>query len=185
MPSPPRLLLTGPPRIGKTTVVQRLVGRLRERGLRVGGFMTEEMREKGHRVGFLVKDIDGPSAVMAYVDSRPGPHVGRYRVRVPSFERIALPAIDHALGGADVMMLDELGRMELFSALFVARLGEVFEAAVPLAATVQVAAHPITDELKGRADVEHVVVTTTNREVLPSRLAARLVGDGGTTSSPG
>jgi nucleoside-triphosphatase THEP1 len=163
-----------------------MVGRLRERGLRVGGFMTEEMREKGHRVGFLVRDIDdGPPAVMAYIESGPGPRVGRYRVRVPSFERVALPAIDQALAHADVLVLDELGRMELFSTPFVARLGEVFKAAIPLAATVQVAAHPITDGLKRRADVEQVVVTTTNRDDLPSRLVARLVGDGGATSSRG
>jgi nucleoside-triphosphatase len=175
MHSPPRLLLTGPPRVGKTSVVRRLIRELQSLGLRAGGFVTDEVCEKGRRVGFRAREIDGPSAIMAHVDSVIGPRLGRYRVLVPSFEGIALPAIDHALSDADVMLLDELGRMELFSEAFVARLNEVFRSAVPLVATVQLAANPITDALKRRSDVDLIMVTEANRDGLPASLAARLV----------
>ncbi|MGH9805437.1 MAG: nucleoside-triphosphatase, partial [Candidatus Acidiferrales bacterium] len=49
------LLLTGRPRAGKTTLVERVVERLRRQapGLRLAGFTTTEIRDaSGERSGF-------------------------------------------------------------------------------------------------------------------------------------
>ena len=44
------ILLTGPPRVGKTTLIMRVIEKIKNRG--IGGFYTEEIREKGVRTGF-------------------------------------------------------------------------------------------------------------------------------------
>ena len=111
----PRILLTGPPRAGKTTLVRRLAGELAASGVPVGGFLTQEIREDGDRVGFSVEEIGGPRALLAHMALPEGPTVGRYRVDVAAFEGLALPAIQRAAQRGGVVIIDELGQMELFS----------------------------------------------------------------------
>lgn len=104
----PRILLTGPPRAGKTTLVSRLAGELAASGVPVGGFLTQEIREDGDRVGFSVEEIGGPRAPLAHVALSEGPTVGRYRVDVAAFESLALPAIQRAAQRGGVVIIDEL-----------------------------------------------------------------------------
>ncbi|MEV5411377.1 nucleoside-triphosphatase [Thermopolyspora sp. NPDC052614] len=170
------ILLTAPPRTGKTTLVRRLAETLREAEAPVRGFLTDEIREEGARLGFMVTEIGGPGAVLAHIDRNSGPRVGRYRVDIAAFERIALPAIEHALSTPDaIVILDEIGMMELLSQPFVARLNVLFTADIPLVATVHERPHPVTDALKALPYVETVTVTKANRDRLPEELSRRLL----------
>lgn len=168
-----RVLLRGRPGVGKTTVARRLVDRLRDRGVAVSGFTTEELRESGRRVGFAVEAIGGERGVLAHVD-RPGPpRVGRYGVDLEAFERIALPALAEGARGS-VVVIDEVGKMELASAAFRRAVEGLLEADVPLAATVHASRHPFTEALEARPGVEVVRVTAATRDGLPDQLADRL-----------
>jgi nucleoside-triphosphatase THEP1 len=51
------VLITGPPGIGKTTLVQSVCGKLVDKGLRLRGFYTEELREGRNRIGFDVVSL--------------------------------------------------------------------------------------------------------------------------------
>jgi nucleoside-triphosphatase len=171
---PLRLLIEGRPAIGKTTVARRLAAVLREAGVPVTGFVTEELRELGRRVGFSVETLDDVRAVLAHVDLPGPPRVGKYGVDLPAFERVALPALASP-PERGVVLIDELGKMELASEAFCAAVSRLLEQCVGLVATVHVARHSFTDALKHRPDVEVVRVTAGNRDELPERLAARLV----------
>jgi nucleoside-triphosphatase len=173
---PLRLLIEGRPAIGKTTVVRRLAELLRAAGVPFAGFITEELREHGRRVGFAVATFDGAHAVLAHVDLPGPPRVGKYGVEVPAFERLALPALASA-PDRRVVVIDELGKMELASKPFRAVVLEVLEQPVAVVATVHLARHPVTDGLKRRRDVELVRLTTRNRDELPAWLAARIGAD--------
>jgi nucleoside-triphosphatase len=168
-----KILLEGRPGAGKTTVAQRLADRVREEGVRVGGFVTGELRERGRRVGFEVETFDGDRAVLAHISLPGPPRVGRYGVDLEAFERVALPALE-AARKADVVVVDELGKMELASERFRDAFTELFDASTPVVATVHAFAHPFTDALKRRAGVERLRVTTKTRDGLPADLAARL-----------
>jgi nucleoside-triphosphatase len=167
------VLIEGRPGIGKTTVARQLIDRLRERGLSVAGFTTEEMREGGRRVGFTVEDVGGDRAVLASTRLPGPPRVGRYGVDVPAFERIALPALaGGSLGQA--VVIDELGKMELHSKPFREAVARLFEEPVPVVATVHRFQHPFTDALKRQVDVAVIRLTQRNRDELAGELAERL-----------
>jgi nucleoside-triphosphatase len=171
--SPLRVLLEGRPAIGKTTVARRLVALLREADVPVAGFVTEELRDRGRRVGFTVDTFDGVRAVLAHVDFPGPPRVGRYGVDLAAFERLALPALASVPDDA-VAVIDELGKMELASEAFRSAVVRLLEQPVSFVATVHVARHPFTDPLKRRPEMEVVPVSARNRDELPARLAARV-----------
>ena len=170
-----RILLEGRPGVGKTTVARRVADLLRRHGLDIRGFVTEELRQGRSRVGFAVETLAGERAVLAHVELTGPPRVGKYGVDLAAFERIALPTLA-AAADADVVVIDELGKMELASDAFRAAASRLFDEAIAAVATVHVARHPFTDELKRRRGVETVPVTLRNRNELPRQLAARLLG---------
>lgn len=180
----PRILLTGAPRAGKTTLVSRIVTELHGSGIVVSGFTTGELREQGERTGFQVQAIGDGSAVMAHVAFTDGPRVGRYRVDVPTFERIALPALKQAIRSGGVAVIDELGQMELYSRAFVQTVQHLFAQDVPLVATVHAKVHPVTDALKQYPGVELLTVTRAAHEELLARVTARLLAAQGKAPPP-
>jgi nucleoside-triphosphatase len=171
----PRLLLEGRPGIGKTTVARRLVALLLEGGVPVGGFTTGELRTGGRREGFVVEAVSGAREVLAHVGLPGPPRVGRYGVDLAAFERVALPTL-RAPGPGRVVVVDELGKMELASAAFRAAVVELLGRDVAVVATVHHARHQLTDALKRRPDIRVVRITEATRDGLPEQLRDWLVG---------
>ncbi|HEX2232338.1 MAG TPA: nucleoside-triphosphatase, partial [Thermoleophilaceae bacterium] len=130
----------------------------------------------GKRVGFSVESIGGEVATLAHVDLPGPPRVSRYGVDLEAFERVALPSLKAPPGA--VVLIDELGKMELASERFRAAVEDLLESELPLAATVQVARHPFTEGLRARGGVEVVRLTAANRDELPGQLAGRLTSGG-------
>jgi nucleoside-triphosphatase len=172
---PLRILVEGRPAAGKTTVARRLAELLHSSGVPLAGFVTEELREGRRRVGFTVETFDGRRGVLAHVELPGPPRVGKYGVDLAAFERLALPALSSP-PAPGIVLIDELGKMELASDAFRRAISDLLEKPVTVVATVHVARHPFTDELKRRPGVEIVRVTAHNREELPAQLAARSRG---------
>lgn len=167
-----RLLVAGPPGSGKTTLAERVVVRLQADGIAVTGFTTGELREGGRRVGFRVAAVAGPEGVLAHVDLPGPPQVGRYGVDLDAFERVALPA----MRGPGVLVIDELGKMELASARFRDAVDGALADPTSLLATVHAFQHPYTDALLARADVDVLRISRANRDRLVAEVAAKLAG---------
>ena len=171
----PRLLLEGRPGIGKTTVARRLLHLLQEAGVPVGGFTTAELRTGGRREGFLVEAVSGAQEVLAHVDLPGPPRVGRYGVDLAAFDRVALPALRPPRTGG-VVVVDELGKMELASAPFRDAIRQLLDRDEAVVATVHQARHQFTDALRRRPGIRVVRVTEATRDALPEQLMDRLIG---------
>jgi nucleoside-triphosphatase len=173
--APRKLLLEGRPGSGKSTVARALVEMLLEREVPVAGFVTEEIRERGRRVGFSLQVVGGGRATLAHVDLTRPVRVGRYAVDTATFERLAIPALERSKPEA-VLVIDELGKMELASPAFRELVNEIFSGGHGIFATVHAHRHPFTDALKQRPQVKLRRITARNREGLPRQLVAELTG---------
>jgi len=173
------LLLTGPPGIGKTTAIRRTLKLLSD--VTIGGFVTAAFEERGRRTGFSIRDLRGPTGLLASTELPAGPQVSRYRVNVPDIERIGVPALLNALADADLIVCDEIGRMELFCPAFCEAILRCLDSPKPVLGTLQARRNAFLDGIRARPDVETVAVTATNRDTLPRDLATglrRLLGHG-------
>ncbi|MFQ6046565.1 MAG: nucleoside-triphosphatase [Gemmatimonadales bacterium] len=172
MNPPNRVLLTGPPGCGKTTAI---IETLKLVSVPAVGFYTEEVRTaapgQGRRVGFDVVALEGRRGPLARLGA-PGPRVGRYGVDVPSFESIALGALQEALRDpGKLVVLDELGKMEFQSERFVRLLSRLFQAPNPILGAVLARPHPVAERFRHMPGIDVITVTQANRAELPGRLA--------------
>jgi nucleoside-triphosphatase len=169
--NPLRILLTGPPGCGKTTVILRTLGLLSHPA---AGFYTEELRSsEGGRLGFDVVALDGQRGPLARAGGE-GPRVGKYAVELSSFENVGLRAVKAGLGEPHTLLvIDELGKMEFLSAAFVTLLERAFQSPNPLLGTILYRPHPLADRFRQAPGVESIQVTRQNRDALPVELARR------------
>jgi len=165
------LLITGAPGAGKTTLIRAVVADL---PLKAGGFFTEEIREGGQRLGFRVSSLDGQAGILAHTTAVKGPRVGRYHVDVASFEAVGVKALEAATREADLIVVDEIGKMELCSPRFAPALEEALRSPKPILGTILKTPHPWIDGFKRRPMVELYKLTERNREHLKDALLARL-----------
>jgi len=166
------VLVTGRPGIGKTTAVIRAVEGLRRVGVRVGGLVTREERVGGVRTGFVMVDVStGEQAYLARVGEG-RPRVGRYVVFVQELERLGVRAVLSATAGADVVVIDEIGPMELKSQAFKEAVLRALDSPKPVIATIhhRAADDPFGRSVLSRGDCHLVTLTESNRDAAPQKI---------------
>ncbi len=161
------LILTGRPGIGKTTVIKGVIAQL---GDRTGGFYTEEIRGPGGRKGFRLITLDGQSAVIAHVDFKSRSQVGRYGVKVDVIDRLGASAIRSAVDQNAIVIIDEIGKMELFSSQFQSAVLKAISSPKIVLATAMLDDQPWLMALKALPDVTVWEVTKPNRTRMGERV---------------
>lgn len=162
------ILLSGVPGIGKTTIIVKLSRML---GRKAVGFYTSEIRVGGQRVGFSIRSLGGFEDILAHVDFRSRYRVGRYGVEPKGLEK-AIEEIERAIevGEGRYILMDEIGKMELFSDRFRELVIRALDSPLPVVATIFFKSHPFCDLIKARGDIRLIEVTKNNRDELPQML---------------
>jgi nucleoside-triphosphatase len=163
------LLLIGRPGIGKTTVIQTVVERLTGQA---GGFYTEEIRGPGGRKGFRLVTLDGQETVMAHVNLRGQgrSRVGRYGVDVGAIERVGVAALRRAMQEERIVVVDEIGKMELLCGPFKEAVLQALGGPCAVVATAMARPNPWVDSLKAMPNVTIWEVTVENRDGLAEQV---------------
>ena len=163
------IFLTGAPSSGKTTIIKKVIGRLDHPS---NGFYTEEERVDGKRVGFLMKTLDGKTGYLAHQDIKCNFHIRRYGVSIKNIETIAVPAI--APVNRDIIILDEIGKMECFSEIFKEAAITALDSDNIVIGTITFGGDDFIQGIKERRDLEIFEVTPDNRDSLPDLILKRL-----------
>lgn len=160
------LLLTGSPGVGKTTVLVRVVEELKSKGYSVGGMISREARSSGNRVGFEILSLmNNQRGWLAQVDQTQGPQVGKYRVNLFDLDRVGVAAIAGAVDTCQVIAIDEIGPMELFSDSFKEVVIRAIQSKKLVIATVHGRERQfLISTLKETEDAEWFEVSMDNRE---------------------
>jgi nucleoside-triphosphatase len=163
------ILLTGTPGCGKTTIIRKVVDGLT---MPVKGFFTEEVRgSAGQRIGFDVVMLDGRRGPLARVGFS-GPRVGKYGVCLDFLETVALEEISKTV--CELVVVDEIGKMESYSAAFREVVSCILDGRTLLIGTVALGGSVFIREVRIRTDIELIEVTVRNRDGLAKKLIKRL-----------
>jgi nucleoside-triphosphatase len=159
------LFITGSPGTGKTSVLLKTIEVLKARGCSAGGMVSREVRAGGARVGFEILDLSsGRRGLLAHVNQKHGPRIGKYRVNLEDLDNIGAEAIATAVENADVVAIDEIGPMELHSERFKEAVKKAVESRRLVLGTVHWKERDrLIQEIKAREDAEIYKVTYENR----------------------
>ena len=165
-----KVLVTGRPGCGKTTLIKRIAKNLSRHA---AGFYTEEILNRGVRVGFKMVTLEGDEAVLAHVDLKTSERLGKYGLDLSALERIGVKEIRDAMRNQELVIIDEIGPMEIRSAMFRDAVNEVLDSEVSLLATIFARPLPFTNAIKRRSDATVIEVRPDNREKLVSELSEK------------
>jgi nucleoside-triphosphatase len=158
------LLITGYPRFGKTTLIKKILQN-RFKDQNAGGFITEEFRKKGERIGFHILTIpEGKKGLLAQKGISSPHHVGRYGVNIHLLEELGCPAILQAKTSKTLVIVDEIGKMELFSEKFRTILIDALNSPQKVLATIMERSNSFADMIKKRPDTRLINLARENFE---------------------
>ena len=162
-----KTLLTGKPGVGKTTLVRKIVVRMQS--VPMTGFYTTEIRFKGYRSGFELQGLNGQRRILAHVDMKSRHRVGKYGVDTEGFEAF-LAELDLLSPRTALIVIDEIGKMELFSNRFRALIRHILDTDQRLLASIALHGKGLIHAIKHRPDIQLLEVTRNNRDALVSAI---------------
>lgn len=165
------ILLSGHPGVGKTTAIKRVLAQLARPA---GGFYTEEIREQGARNGFKIVTLDGREGVLAHINLHSKNRVSRYGVDIEVVDALAVDSIRRAAAENRLVIIDEIGPMELFSDAFCQTVMDVLQSDATVLGTIVKRRHPFADRIKALPGVKLVEITPENRDIIIRSISLRL-----------
>jgi nucleoside-triphosphatase len=170
-------LLTGRPGTGKTSLIKQVVAQMKGKA---GGFYTEEIRIQGVREGFRLVTLDGEETILAHVSIHSPYRVSKYGVNIDALDRVGVPALRRAAQQGNLVIVDEIGKMELFSTAFREAVSQTVGSGTRILGTIMLSPNPWADTIKRQPQVNLLTVTRDNHQQVLAELLHWL----GTTGSP-
>jgi len=159
-----KILITGLPRSGKSTLILKLIEFIKTQGIPTKGFLTPEIRKDSQRIGFDVLDIATEERVkLARIGNYKTTHkLGKYNVFIKEFEKIIINLKKIKIQNGELLIIDEIGKMELFSSKFQNLIKTIFSSHISILATIGLKLqHPLKDYL---IQIPNIHLITLNRQ---------------------
>ena len=155
------IFITGKPGCGKTTLIKEI---LKEIKIQARGFYTEEIRQKGERVGFKIITLSGKEGILSHKEIECPFKVSKYKVNLKDLEEIGIKEIEKGLEEDCLIVIDEIGKMELFSKKFKKVIKKTLESKNKVLGTIKLTLNSFTERIRKRKDTKILNLTKENRE---------------------
>ena len=162
-----KIAFVGTHGVGKTTLIQKIVEQIRS--VSMAGFLTAEIRPRERRLGFELLGLNGERRTLSHVDIHSRHRVGKYGVDRDGFETF-LETLDLLNPDVELIVLDEIGNMELLSDRFSRLVRDVLASDKKVLASIPLKDSSFIREIKQRPDIHLFAVTPNNRDHLPDSL---------------
>jgi len=167
------IFITGKPGCGKTTLIMKI---LRELKLDAGGFYTQEIREEKIRKGFKIITLDGKEGILAHVNLKSPYKVSKYKVNLKDLEQIGVKSILEAVKENKLIVIDEVGRMELCSEKFKKAVKTTLGSKNKVLGTMKMTPDRFTNEIRKRKDTKIFYLTKESRVKIKEKIITLLKG---------
>jgi nucleoside-triphosphatase len=174
--SPVKIGITGLPGSGKTETLIRIIQLLEEEGIRVGGMITEPIVERQRRSGFQITNwLTKESMVFAHEGMKSRVRSGRYGVNLAALEDLGIRALNDARAGADVVVIDEVGKMEVESEAFTKTVVDTLDDEKSIIMTLhKKSRNPLLQDIRRRDELRLLEVTPVNKNLLAFKIVKLL-----------
>ncbi len=171
--------ITGLPSAGKTNTLIQVIKMLEEEGFKVGGMITEPILNDKKRSGLYVIDwMTKEKGVLAATDIQSKFMVGKYGIDLEVLQKIGVQALVNACESADIIVIDEVGKIEVESEKFRDAVKEALKAEKPMLLTLhKKSRNPLLQDIRRRDDVRILEVTPINRNLLPYKIMKLMKGE--------
>jgi nucleoside-triphosphatase len=171
--------ITGLPGSGKTYTLLRVIDMLKEEELTIGGMIDEPISDGRHKTGFTVKNIlTGESQIFASQEIESKIMIGKIGVDLSKFEEVSITAIKDACEKCDIIVIDEVGKVEVESQAFIDAVKDALDINKPMILTLhKKSRNPLLQDIRRRDDVRILEVTPTNRNLLPYKIIRLMNGE--------
>ena len=175
----PKIGITGLPNSGKTQLLLKIIEMLEAEEKVVGGMITEVIVFRNRKVGFYVVDwMTKKRRKFAHENIESSIHVEEYGVDMRALDAVGVKAINNAIKEADVIVIDEVGKMEVESRGFVDAVNEAMDCDKPLIMTLhKKSRNPLLQDIRRRDDLRILEVTPVNRNLLPYKVMNLMRGE--------
>lgn len=154
-------LLTGMPGTGKTSIIRQAVS---QANCNAGGFYTQEIRSMGIREGFRIVTLDGKEGILAHIAIDSPFRVGKYGVDTSVLDTIGVEAVSNAIQQNNLIVIDEIGKMELFSPRFITVVQEALSCPKRMLGTITLKPHPLADAIRQSKSIRVAELTRNNQK---------------------
>ena len=175
-----KILITGPPRCGKTTLVSQISIQLKKMNIKIFGFITTEVKKGQKRIGFRAIDINSKYEcwLSRKTNKKTQYMVGSYNVFIGEFEQFLEKSFENFSidNSNNLIIIDEIGKMELYSKKFISLISEIFKSNNSILATIgQKLRHPVKEMLLQMKNIKIYNLNRNNFNDIKSDLIQNLL----------
>lgn len=167
----PALIITGPPKIGKSTILEKVIANLIKKNKCLLGCVVKEIKEQNNRIGFDLCFLPSNKTMLMASSKQnlSNQKIGKFSVSINTIENYLIQQINAMSEDQihDVLVFDEIGRMQNLSHKFLPAIDMLMKSKKPLIATIV-----NDDEIwarKYKNNSQNFVITAneSNRDFIP------------------
>lgn len=164
--------ITGLPGSGRTELLLTLVDMLEAENLKIGGVVTEPIREGDTVTGFKMIDyMTKEESVIAGTRITSRARIDEFGIDLDALGILAVNAIKRAVYHSDLVIIDEIGRIQLKSEYFNKAVLNALKASKPIIMTIyRKSRSSLLQDIRRRDDIRMLEVTPVNKGILPFKI---------------